>query len=97
VSRPRPRSCRPRSRRLAVWRQHTATGIVDTRLIYRQMADQFEDIDEMRRRRNAASPMGGMGDAWDVAHAAAFLASDDAKYITGGCLPVDAGKGCAGR
>lgn len=72
-------------------------GVIDTPLIYRQFADQFEDLDEMRRRRNAASPMGVMGDAWDVAHAAAFLASDDAKYITGVCLPVDGGKSCAGR
>jgi NAD(P)-dependent dehydrogenase (short-subunit alcohol dehydrogenase family) len=32
-----------------------------------------------------------MGDAWDVAHAALFLASDEAKYITGVSLPVDGG------
>lgn len=72
-------------------------GVMDTPLIYRQIAGQFEDVEEMRRRRHAASPMGVMGDAWDVAHAAAFLASDEAKYITGVCLPVDGGKGCAGR
>ena len=72
-------------------------GVIDTPLIYRQIADQFEDIEEMRRRRHAASPMGVMGDAWDVAHAAAFLASDQAKYITGVCLAVDGGKSCAGR
>ena len=35
-----------------------------------------------------------MGDAWDVAKAAAFLASDDAAYITGVCLPVDGGLSC---
>jgi len=51
----------------------------------------------MIRTRNAASPMGRMGDAWDVAYAALFLASDEAKYITGVCLPVDGGKSCAGR
>jgi len=72
-------------------------GVIDTPLIYTQIAGQFEDVDEMRRRRNAASPMGRMGDAWDVAHAALFLASDEAKYITGVCLPVDGGKACAGR
>ncbi|HYG42868.1 MAG TPA: SDR family NAD(P)-dependent oxidoreductase [Bordetella sp.] len=72
-------------------------GVIDTPLIYRQIVGQFDDIEEMRRRRNAASPMGHMGDAWDVAHAALFLASDDAKYITGVCLPVDGGKACAGR
>jgi NAD(P)-dependent dehydrogenase (short-subunit alcohol dehydrogenase family) len=32
-----------------------------------------------------------MGTGWDVAHAAAFLASDRAQFITGVCLPVDGG------
>jgi NAD(P)-dependent dehydrogenase (short-subunit alcohol dehydrogenase family) len=32
-----------------------------------------------------------MGDAWDVAHAALFLASDEAKYITGTEIVVDGG------
>lgn len=42
--------------------------------------------------RNAAVPLGGkMGTAWDVAYAALFLASDEAKFITGALLPVDGG------
>ena len=42
--------------------------------------------------RDEAVPLrGGMGSAWDVAHAALFLASDEARYITGVPLPVDAG------
>jgi len=32
-----------------------------------------------------------MGTAWDVAHAALFLASDEAGFITGVSLPVDGG------
>jgi NAD(P)-dependent dehydrogenase (short-subunit alcohol dehydrogenase family) len=32
-----------------------------------------------------------MGEPWDVAYAALFLASDEAKYITGVTLPVDGG------
>jgi NAD(P)-dependent dehydrogenase (short-subunit alcohol dehydrogenase family) len=32
-----------------------------------------------------------MGDAWDVAHSVLFLASDEARYITGVLLPVDGG------
>ncbi|MGH7002748.1 MAG: SDR family NAD(P)-dependent oxidoreductase [Alphaproteobacteria bacterium] len=47
--------------------------------------------DEMVRRRDAQCPMGKMGDAWDVAYAALFLASDEAKYVTGAELVVDGG------
>jgi NAD(P)-dependent dehydrogenase (short-subunit alcohol dehydrogenase family) len=72
-------------------------GVMNTPLIHKQIAGQFGTTEEMLRVRNAASPMGHMGDAWDVAHAAVFLASDEAKYITGACLPVDGGKSCAGR
>jgi NAD(P)-dependent dehydrogenase (short-subunit alcohol dehydrogenase family) len=36
---------------------------------------------------------GKMGSAWDIAKAAAFLASDDAGFITGVILPVDGGQG----
>ena len=38
-------------------------------------------------------PLGGhMGTAWDVAWAAVFLASDEARFITGVMLPVDGGQ-----
>ncbi len=43
----------------------------------------------MVRARNEACPMGRMGTGWDIAAAAVFLASDEANYITGVCLPVD--------
>ncbi|WP_417773687.1 SDR family NAD(P)-dependent oxidoreductase [Stappia sp.] len=49
------------------------------------------DVEEMWRRRDAQVPMGHMGDGWDVANAALFLASDDARYITGHALVVDGG------
>ena len=32
-----------------------------------------------------------MGEAWDTAYAALFLASDEAKFITGQILAVDGG------
>lgn len=49
------------------------------------------DVEEMWRRRDAQCPMGHMGDAWDVAYACLFLASDESKYITGLELLVDGG------
>lgn len=49
------------------------------------------DINEMWRTRAAQVPMGFMGNAWDVAHAVLFLASDRARYITGIELIVDGG------
>jgi NAD(P)-dependent dehydrogenase (short-subunit alcohol dehydrogenase family) len=48
---------------------------------------------ELVRRRDAQVPLRGkMGTAWDVAHAALFLASDEAGFITGVALPVDGGQ-----
>ncbi|MYC30771.1 MAG: SDR family oxidoreductase [Chloroflexi bacterium] len=35
--------------------------------------------------------MGFDGTAWDVAYAALFLASDEARWVSGVTLPVDAG------
>jgi NAD(P)-dependent dehydrogenase (short-subunit alcohol dehydrogenase family) len=49
------------------------------------------DVEAMWRARDAQVPMGHMGDAWDVAHAALFLASDEARYVTGVELVVDGG------
>ena len=42
-------------------------------------------------KRHASVPMGFMGDAWDVAHAVAFLLADTARWITGTTLTVDGG------
>ena len=49
---------------------------------------------EVRAERDARVPLGGkMGSAWDTAYAALFLASDEARFITGAILPVDGGMG----
>lgn len=49
------------------------------------------DIEEMWKVRDAQCPMGHMGDAWDVAYACLYLASDELKYVTGLELVVDGG------
>jgi NAD(P)-dependent dehydrogenase (short-subunit alcohol dehydrogenase family) len=54
------------------------------------------DKRELIRARDRAVPMGHMGEAWDIAYAALFLASDEAKYVTGVVLPVDGGLSCKG-
>lgn len=69
-------------------------GLMDTPMIHQQIAGQYADDAAMVAARNALCPMGRMGTAWDVARASVFLASDDAAYITGVCLPVDGGLSC---
>jgi NAD(P)-dependent dehydrogenase (short-subunit alcohol dehydrogenase family) len=50
------------------------------------------DIDDAGAAQRAESvPLGRLGDGEDLAGPAAFLASDDARYITGFCLAVDGG------
>jgi NAD(P)-dependent dehydrogenase (short-subunit alcohol dehydrogenase family) len=69
-------------------------GLMNTPLIFQQISGQYADAAEMVAARDAACPTGRMGTAWDVAHAALFLASDEAAYITGVSLPVDGGLTC---
>ncbi|MET0134306.1 MAG: SDR family oxidoreductase [Kibdelosporangium sp.] len=66
-------------------------GLIDTPMVERQLHTAPGAAAEAKARRDAASPTGRMGTPWDVAHAAVFLASDDAAYINGVCLPVDGG------
>ncbi len=49
--------------------------------------------DDMVKFRDAQVPLlAKQGTAWDIANAALFLASDEAKFITGVLLPVDGGQ-----
>jgi NAD(P)-dependent dehydrogenase (short-subunit alcohol dehydrogenase family) len=49
------------------------------------------DPDAMRRLLESQTPIPGMPTPEDVAAAVAFLASDDARWITGHTLPIDGG------
>lgn len=67
-------------------------GLIDTPRIRHTVASQFaDDLDTARRARDRQVPLGRMGTAWEVADAVAFLASDEAAYITGTELVVDGG------
>jgi len=69
-------------------------GLLDTPMIVEPYKARYGDVDKMREIRAAQCPMGRMGDAWDTAHAALFLASDEAKFITGTHIIVDGGQSC---
>jgi NAD(P)-dependent dehydrogenase (short-subunit alcohol dehydrogenase family) len=68
-------------------------GLMDTPMAISGIAEaRGESTDAVRAARNATVPLGGkMGTAWDTANAALFLASDEARFITGVLLPVDGG------
>lgn len=73
-------------------------GLMHTPLVNR-LAERYAggDYEGFVAKRHAQVPMGHMGDAWDVAHAALFLASDEARYVTGTEIVVDGGITAATR
>jgi NAD(P)-dependent dehydrogenase (short-subunit alcohol dehydrogenase family) len=69
-------------------------GLMNTPMAIEGWARAFgAPREEVVRRRDAQVPLGRkQGTAWDVAYAALFLASDEARFITGVLLPVDGGQ-----
>ncbi len=67
-------------------------GLMDTPLVTATLIDAYGgNIEEMKKTRDAMCPMGKQGDAWDTAYLALFLASNEAKYMTGEAVLVDGG------
>jgi NAD(P)-dependent dehydrogenase (short-subunit alcohol dehydrogenase family) len=69
-------------------------GLLNTPLVHKALTTVYGkegDIATLISTRDAQCPMGHMGDAWDTAYAALYLASDEAKYVTGVELNVDGG------
>jgi NAD(P)-dependent dehydrogenase (short-subunit alcohol dehydrogenase family) len=68
-------------------------GLMDTPMVREPLKHHYADgdVEAMIAKRDALCPTGKMGDAWDVAWAAVYLASDEAKYVTGTDLVVDGG------
>jgi len=73
-------------------------GLMNTPLVAVSLADAFGgNVEEMMKIRDAMCPTGKQGEPWDVAYLALFLASDEAKYITGATLVVDGGFTCVAK
>jgi NAD(P)-dependent dehydrogenase (short-subunit alcohol dehydrogenase family) len=68
-------------------------GMIDTPLLEHRVAKQQgrADLETLRRQAKDRVPLGRRGDAWDVAYAALYLASDEARYVTGTEVLVDGG------
>ena len=68
-------------------------GLMHTALVEHRLAKTIaaNDLQGLIDKRNAQGPTGKMGDAWDIAHAVLFLASDEARYITATEILVDGG------
>jgi NAD(P)-dependent dehydrogenase (short-subunit alcohol dehydrogenase family) len=62
-----------------------APGMVYTPMVADRMTPEMREV---RRKRSLLQTEGS---GWDVGYAIAFLASDEARWITGVVLPVDAG------
>ena len=64
------------------------TPLVDACLAQAQSGG---DIDALLKRRQARIPLPFMGDGRDTANAALYLASDEARFVTGTEIIVDGG------
>jgi NAD(P)-dependent dehydrogenase (short-subunit alcohol dehydrogenase family) len=71
-------------------REGVRANVVAPGHIFTPLVEGMLDHDAREVRRKVA-PLGIEGDAWDIAAAALFLASDEARFITATCLPVDGG------
>lgn len=69
-------------------------GRMDTPTAKMQLKTLYKSEEELLAERAATCPSGKQGDGWDIAYASLFLASDEAKYISGVILPVDGGVTC---
>jgi len=68
-------------------------GQMHTPMVEARLAGQRAggDIEALLAQRQKRIPLGFMGDGRDTAHAALFLASDEARFITGTEIVVDGG------
>jgi NAD(P)-dependent dehydrogenase (short-subunit alcohol dehydrogenase family) len=69
-------------------------GLMNTPMVHQGLTaayGQEGDVDHLIKVRDAQTPTGKMGTAWDTAHACLYLASDEAGYVNAHDLVVDGG------
>jgi NAD(P)-dependent dehydrogenase (short-subunit alcohol dehydrogenase family) len=66
-------------------------GFIWTPLVEKMARDSAEGVDEFRRNLDRLHPLGHVGEPEDIAYGIAYLASDQAKFVTGSELVIDGG------
>ncbi len=70
-------------------------GMMNTPFVIAALTEAYgSDVARMTEIRDARCPTGKQGESWDIAYLALFLASDEAKYITGTTVIVDGAQTC---
>jgi len=86
------------TRQMAI--QHAADGVgvnavlpsdTDTPLVASLLGVSDDELTEAKKQLAVPIPLGRLAEASEIAASIAFLLSDDARFITGVCLPVDGG------
>ena len=65
-------------------------GFIWTPMVEKHLGDQG-DLEDGRKAVDALHPLGHMGEADDIAWGCVYLASDEAKFVTGTELVIDGG------
>ena len=66
-------------------------GFIWTPMVQTYLQAQAEDAEEGRKAVGDLHPLGHMGEPDDIAWGAVYLASDEAKFVTGAELVIDGG------
>ncbi|HEV2621783.1 MAG TPA: glucose 1-dehydrogenase [Frateuria sp.] len=69
-------------------------GFIWTPMVHGFLSGHGGDLDEQRRQVGALHPLGHMGEPDDIAWGVVYLASDEARFVTGSELVIDGGYTC---